>query len=125
MEKNVTTQPNNSLKTKNILSMLLFGIFIFLGVGSMEEDVVLRIDSDTREGRILLGEISTLSFKEMTNKYGEPTSFIDLGNYFSGRFDQIKMRKRGTNFWCNPKFRYTPDGKFLSGNWDLENCKIE
>ena len=104
---------------------MLFGLFVFLGFGSMEEDVVLRIDSDTVEGRILLGEISTLSFKEMTNKYGEPTSFYDHGYSFSARFNQIKMKKRGTNFWCNPTFRYTPNGEFRSGQWDLTNCELE
>lgn len=125
MSKNSTTNLNNPFKIKNILSVLLFGFFIFLGVGSMEEDVVLRIDTDTREGRMLLGEISTLSFKEMTNKYGDPTSFYDHGYSMTGQFNQIKMRKKGTNFWCNPKFRYTPDGKFRSGEWDLVNCKTE
>jgi len=108
---------------KNLFSIILLGFFIFLGFGSMDEEVVLYIDSDTQEGRIYLGKISLLSFKEMTNKYGDPTYFYDGGYYMTGQFDQIKMKKRGTNFWCNPKFRYTPDGEFISGKWDLVNCK--
>lgn len=117
---------------KNLFSIILLSFFIFLGFGSMDEEnkedkkdeeVVLYIDTDTQEGKISLGEISLLSFKEMTDKYGDPSYLYDGRSYMMGQFDQIKMKKRGTNFWCIPEFRYTPDGEFIPGRWNLIQCK--
>lgn len=118
---------------KHLATIFILGFFILIGFGSIDDEtdsggsgdgIVLYIDTDTDEGLQALGSISLMTFSEMTEKYGEPSWFYDGGYYFSGEFDQIKMKKKGTNFWCTPSFRYlSKDGSFESGKWSLGKCK--
>ena len=122
-----------NLIMKHVASIFVLGLFILIGFGSYDEEtgfgdsgdgIVLYIDTDTDEGLQALGSISLMSFSEMTEKYGDPSYFYDGGDYFMGRFSQIKMKKKGTNFWCTPEFRYnSSDGSFQSGKWSLSRCK--
>ena len=108
---------------KHLKTIFLLGFFILIGYGSTG-GVDVYIDTETSEGEIAVGEISLMSYKEMVEKYGDPTYFQDMGSYYAAEFGQISMRKRGTNMWCTPKFRYNAsDGSFRSGNWDLLSCK--
>ena len=120
---------------KDSLQGCLIAIVIFiLGVviynltydlGDNEGDNYTHINVDKQEGLTLLGEISTLDFNEMTEKYGKPSRFYDLTST-SGRYwcewDKILIKKEGVPIWCNLKTAYTSRTNVYS-TWDTYNCK--
>jgi len=116
---------------KHLKTIFLLGFFMLIGYGSMGDSGdsgdsvdIVYIDTETSEGKQALGYISLMSYMDMVEKYGNPTYFQDMGSYYAAEFGQISMRKRGTNMWCYPKFRYNAsDGSFQSGRWDLLGCK--
>lgn len=118
----------------NLIGLLIVIVVIFIGIkiynfisDKRESDTpkITLINVDEKEGLILLGEISTLDFNEMTEKYGKPSRLYDLTST-SGRYwcewDNIKIKKEGIPIWCNLSTSYTSRTNVYS-TWKTYNCK--
>ena len=113
--------------------MRLFTYVIFLatligcsnqGTNEGDQTEVYYIDLDTDKGTMLLSDIASKSFEDMTTTYGQPETFVDMGSYFFVRWENILIRKRGTDFWCTVKFRYDFDNEYTGYSlWKCDPCE--
>ena len=130
-DKGYNTQDEAKGKIGGALIFILICVVgvIIIGItneveGSDVPDMTL-INVDKQEGLVLLGEITTLDYNEMIEKYGKPSRLYDLTST-SGRYwcewDKIKIKKEGIPVWCNLKTAYKSRTNVYSAS-DTYKCK--
>ena len=59
------------------------------------------IDFETQEGLDLWKIILENTFQETVDIYGQPSSLYDTGSTYWVNFENLKVKKRGTDFVCD------------------------
>ena len=84
---------------------------------------ITKIDIDTESGGKLWREIVRMDYNQMTSKYGQPDDLYSGSMNYKVSFPQIKVRKQGTDFWCELEIKYTnQDNKFH--DFVLSKCSL-
>ena len=129
----------NSNKMKKINLIAGVGVLIFLFLNScgnttsqeqkIENEVsqeikITIIDFETQEGLDLWKPIVNNTYQKAVDIYGQPSSLYDLGSRFWVNFENLKVKKRGTNFICDLTLIY--DNLTLKySTYRMDNCKLQ
>lgn len=82
------------------------------------------IDFETQEGLDLWKIIRENTFQETVEIYGQPTSLYDTGSRYWVNFENLKVKKRGTDFVCDLTLKYDNlTHKFY--DFSRDKCKLQ
>ena len=129
----------NSKEMKKINLIVVVGVLMFILLNScgnttsqekkIEKEVsqeikITIIDFETQEGLDLWKPIVNKSYQNAVEIYGQPSSLYDTGSRFWVNFENLKVKKRGTDFICDLTLIY--DNLTLKYHtYSMDNCKLQ
>ena len=82
------------------------------------------IDFETQEGLDLWKIIRENTFQETVDIYGQPSSLYDTGSTYWVNFENLKVKKRGTDFVCDLTLKYDNLTHKLD-DFSRDKCKLQ
>ena len=104
---------------KHIFSIFSIILFVVIAIGSIDEETskdlekkekILKINPDTKEGRMVLDTIMKMDYNQMVNRFGSSFGFTEFSfGTYECAWINIYMKKGGIDVWCTPYFEYSSD----------------
>lgn len=101
---------------KHLFSILSVLIFVIIAFGSIDEETsrdlekkekVLKINPDTKEGKMILDTIMNMNYNQMVDRFGSSYGFVEFSGTYECAWINIYMKKESINIWCTPYFEYS------------------